>query len=232
MFPAYSQGGRFSLHRAGERQRGAILFPRKENSPPYTPQEKGTRGLPPRPRTLAVSILKSCSACGIGCGVHGFAMNPCISLLLSTAPYYREARVTVVGRQTAYRMRHCCARRIDKTGGRRKLLRISTRWAERHPQGVCRIRKASEPPTAAQQRIIGAETSRIAKSLAASVSDAATQAVDSASVAALRAAGLQWRGQGAGPLAFSWGSKGDILSRERISPFFRTPHGTGYPFTL
>ena len=26
------------------------------------------------------------------------------------------------------------------------------------------------------------------------------------------------RGQGAGPLAFSWGSKGDILSRERISP--------------
>ena len=29
------------------------------------------------------------------------------------------------------------------------------------------------------------------------------------------------RGQGAGPLAFSWGSKGDILSRERISPFSR-----------
>ena len=34
------------------------------------------------------------------------------------------------------------------------------------------------------------------------------------------------RGQGAEPLAFSWGSKGDILSRERISPFgvaARTP---------
>ena len=29
------------------------------------------------------------------------------------------------------------------------------------------------------------------------------------------------RGQGAGPLAFSWGFKGDILSRERISPLFR-----------
>ena len=159
---------------------------------PLDPQEKGTRGLPPRPRTLAVSILKSCSACGIGCGAHGFAMNPCISLLLSTAPYYREARVTFAWRRTACGMWHCCARRIDKTGGRRELLRTSTRWAER-------------------QRIIGAETSRIAKSLAASVSDAATQAVDSASVAALRAAGLQWRGQGAGPLAFSWGSKGDIL---------------------
>nr|DAX88168.1 MAG TPA: hypothetical protein [Caudoviricetes sp.] len=36
-----------------------------------------------------------------GCGVHGFAMNPYVSLRLATAPYYREARVTVVGRQTA-----------------------------------------------------------------------------------------------------------------------------------
>ena len=75
--------------------------------------------------------------------------------------------MTVVGRQTAYRMRHCCARRIVETGGRRELLRTSTRWAERHPQGVCRIRKASEPPTAAQQRIIGAEANRIAASNAA-----------------------------------------------------------------
>ena len=51
--------------------------------------------------------------------------------------------MTVVGRQTAYRMRHCCACRIDKTAGRRKLLRTSTRWAER-------------------QRIVGAEANRIA----------------------------------------------------------------------
>ena len=214
------------------RIKGGYSLSAEREYPPFNPPRERTRGLPPRPRTLAVSILKSCSACGIGCGVHGFAMNPCISLLLSTAPYYREARVTFAWRRTACGMWHCCARRIDKTGGRRELLRTSTRWAERHPQGVYRIRKAAKPPTAAQQRIIGAETSRIAKSLAASVSDAATQAVDSASVAALRAAGLQWRGQGAGPLAFSWGSKGDILSRERISPFFRTPHGTGYPFTL
>ena len=70
--------------------------------------------------------------------------------------------MTVVGRQTACRMRHCCARRIVETGGRRKLGCTSTRWAERHPQGVCRIRKASEPPTAAQQRMIEAEASRIA----------------------------------------------------------------------
>ena len=36
--------------------------------------------------------------------------------------------------------------------------------------------------------------------------------------AALQAANPQWRGQGAAPLAFSWGSKGAILSRERMAP--------------
>ena len=101
-----------------------------------------------------------------GCGVHGFAMNPCELLLRSTAPYCREARVTFAWRQTACEMRHCCARRIVETGGRRKLLR-TPRWAERHPQGVCRIRKAAEPPTAAQQRMIVAEANRIAASNAA-----------------------------------------------------------------
>ena len=45
--------------------------------------------------------------------------------------------------------------------------------------------------------------------------------------AALQAANPQWRGQRAGPLAFSWGSKGDILSRERISPLSAAPHGVG-----
>ena len=70
--------------------------------------------------------------------------------------------MTFVRRQTAYRMRHCCARRIDEYSGRRKLVRTPTRSAERHPQGVCRIRKAAEPPTAAQQRIIEAEANRLA----------------------------------------------------------------------
>ena len=70
--------------------------------------------------------------------------------------------MTLPRRQTACQMRHCCARRIVETGSRRKLGCTSTRWAERHPQGVCRIRKAAEPPTAAQQRMIGAEANRLA----------------------------------------------------------------------
>ena len=54
------------------------------------------------------------------------------------------------------------ARRIVGTGGRRELGCTSIRWTERHPQGVCRIRKAAEPPTAAQQRVVEAEANRIA----------------------------------------------------------------------
>ena len=67
----------------------------------------------------------------------------CESLPVATAPYYREARVTFPRRQTAYRMRHCFARRIDECSGRRELLRTSTRSAER-------------------QRIIEAEANRLA----------------------------------------------------------------------
>ena len=85
-------------------------------------------------------------------------MNPYVSIYPSTAPYYREARVTVERRQTACRMRHCYARRIDETGGKRKLVSTPTRSAER-------------------QRIIEVEANRIVKPMAASVSNAATQAL-------------------------------------------------------
>ena len=104
-------------------------------------------------------------------------MSPYDSFSFATAPYSREARVTTARRQTACRMRHYCTRRIDECLGRRKSGCTATRLAERHPQGACRIRKAAEPPTAAQQRIIEAEASRIAEPMAVSVSNTATQAV-------------------------------------------------------
>ena len=85
-------------------------------------------------------------------------MNPCDSTHPATAPYYREARVTVERRQTACRMRHYCTRRIDECLGRRKLGCTATRLAER-------------------QRILEAEASRIAEPMAVSVSNTATQAV-------------------------------------------------------
>ena len=98
---------------------------------------------PKRNFTLAVCSSKSCTRCAIRCGVHGFAMNPCDSTHPATAPYYREARVTVERRQTACGMRHCFARRIEECHGRRKLSCTPTRWAER-------------------QRIIEAEANRLA----------------------------------------------------------------------
>ena len=124
------------------RGKGGYSLSQKENIP-LTPPRERTRGEPPRPPTLQVWGLKSCAACGIRCGVHGFAMNPCDSLPTATAPYYREARVTFARRQTACRMRHCCARRIVETGGRRELGCTATRLAER-------------------QRIVGAEANRLA----------------------------------------------------------------------
>ena len=68
--------------------------------PPWTP--KRTRGEGPSPPDIgSLNLEKNCSACGIRCGVHGFAMNPYYSLPLATAPYYREARVTFPRRRTA-----------------------------------------------------------------------------------------------------------------------------------
>ena len=136
-FPARAREGE---RRARRGTKGGILFPKR--IPPLNPPEKG-EGSTPRPPTLAVYSLNDCTRCAIGCGVHGFAMNPCELLLRSTAPYYREARVTFPRRQTACGIRHCCARRIDECSGRRKLVCTTARQAER-------------------QRIVGAEASRLA----------------------------------------------------------------------
>ena len=82
----------------------------------------------------------------------------------------------------------------------------------------CRYFARSLPPDKRHSRLTivrrGCKRSR----LAGVHGEAMYTAPDSAGCAALRAARLQWRGQGARPLAFSWGSKGDILSRERIPP--------------
>ena len=164
---SHLRGARSSPHRVGMRQGGMFSFLGKRTSPLTPPKRKGRGAFPLDPAHWQFVARRAARAAQCRCGVHGFAMNPCESLPLSTAPYYREARVTFAWRQTACQMRHCCARRIVETGSRRKLGCTSTRWAERHPQGVCRIRKAAEPPTAAQHRMIGAEANRIAASNAA-----------------------------------------------------------------
>ena len=88
----------------GNGQRGPFSHVREW--PPLDPPRE-RKGLCPLTPPLQASSSKSCEACGIRCGVHGFAMNPYVSLRLATAPYYREARVTFPWRQTACGMRHC-----------------------------------------------------------------------------------------------------------------------------
>ena len=147
---------------------------------------------------MAVCSLKSCTRCAIGCGVHGFAMNPCESLPVATAPYYREARVTFAWRQTAYRMRHCFARRIEECHGRRKLSCTSIRWAER-------------------QRIIGAEANRLA------TPNAATPRAGSRIPEAQRSFKL-WTAN----LSLSLGvPKGPFSFAKENGPFDSLPHGVG-----
>ena len=108
------------------------------------------------------------------CGVHGFAMNPCESSPLATAPYYREARVTLLRRQTACRMRHCCARRIDECLGRRRLVCTSTRLAERQRMieaeanrlaMLTRLRRARGTFTSETSELFKPETANLSLSL-------------------------------------------------------------------
>ena len=156
--------------------------------PPLTP--KRTQGaLPLDPAHWQFVARRTARAAQCKCGVHGFAMNPYCSLPLATAPYYREARVTFARRRTACRMRHCFARRIVETGGRRELLRTSTRWAER-------------------QRMIGAEANRIA------TLNAATPRAGKCNRQALQLFELL----ACNVKPFSWGFKGGILFHERESP--------------
>ena len=107
--------------------------------------------------------------------------------------------MTFARRQTACGMRHCCARRIDETGGRRELGCTSTRLAE-------------------QQRMIGAEANRIAMLTRLR----RAQEVQSASIAALRAARLHCEFS-------LGGCKGGVslFEKEIPLPYPRPPHQVG-----
>ena len=96
ILPHYA-GGESGVRAAA--QKGAILFHKREWPPLDPPRER--KGPCPLTPPLSALGLKSCTRCAIGRGVHGFAMNPYVSTHPATAPYYREARVTLPRRQTA-----------------------------------------------------------------------------------------------------------------------------------
>ena len=123
-------------------QRPLAAAPLRRRAPPLRPRPPvlapgrgyfvfAAAGLGIAPPAGGAKGLPGCTRCAIGCGVHGFAMNPCDSTHPATAPYCREARVTLARRQTACGMRHCFARLIEECHGRRKLSCTPTRWVER-----------------------------------------------------------------------------------------------------
>ena len=75
--------------------RGAILFPRKENGPPYTPQEKGIR--------LAVSDLNDSYASGMGMPARGGAAFS-VAIRLASASIIRCRSAHLVGVQPNSRL--------------------------------------------------------------------------------------------------------------------------------
>ena len=139
----------------GMRERGPFSHVREW--PPLDPprERKGPCPLTPHIGSQALEELRSLR---IALRCTWLRHEPLRFVACCNRALLREARVTLPRRRTACRMRHCYARRIDETGGKRKLVSTPTRSAER-------------------QRIIEAEANRIVKPMAASVSNAATQAL-------------------------------------------------------
>ena len=136
----------------------------------YSLSQKRISPLEPQEKDFILSDcgLKNCTRCTIRCLLDDVSKRFDFSSIFAVAlPACRRSYAISVYFGfyqfcCCLPRRHCCARRDMRTIGRRRLGCTPTRSAERHPQGVCRIRKASEPPTAAQQRMMGAEASRIA----------------------------------------------------------------------
>ena len=179
--------------------------------------KENARGGPSTP-TLAVCSLNDCTTPQCKCSVHGFAMNPYVSLRLATAPYYREARVTVARRQTACRMRRLAlapalmGAPVDGDWGR-----TAARLAERHPQGCA----ASVKSDKCQQRSATADNRSRGKSYSNTQRGSARYGqCNRQALQPLRAARLQWK-------PFSWGFKGVILFCKRMAPLSRSLRGAG-----
>ena len=173
---------------------------------PLEPQEKGF--------ALADWHLKSCAACGIRC-LPGVVSKRLGLLLSSLSLCLRFGSLTQFP-PTLDLYRFAIACRGGFAGARR-----STHYQDDMHCQMIRLHQNKMSRAAADDRSRGKSYSSSKRGFAA------RREVQSASIAPLRAARLQWRGQGAESLAFSWGCKGDILSRERISPLTAPLRGAG-----
>ena len=100
--------------------RGILSF--SKVSIPLEPPRERTRGLAPRPRTLAVCSSKSCTRCAVWVRCTWLRHGSLRFVTTRNRALLREARVTIARRRTAC-WRHCCAHRgtgakNDRVSGR------------------------------------------------------------------------------------------------------------------
>ena len=148
------------------------------------------------------------------------------AIRFASAPIIRCC--AAVGGSAALRMRHtpcgCRSAHLVEVRSNHHLPPVSTMRRAKQ----CRYFASSLPPSKRHSRLTTVRRGWLSgRDSQGFMAKPCTPHPHCAARAALQAANPQWRGQGAGPLAFSWGSKGDILSRERISPLSAAPHGVG-----
>ena len=194
-----------ALHEA----KGVFSFA-KENTPFGTPRER---------LRLAVSDLNDSYASGMGMPARGGAALS-VAIRFASAPTIRCC--AAVGGSDALRMRHtpcgCRSAHLVEVRSNSRLPPVSTMRRAKQ----CRYFASSLPPSKRHSRLT---TVRRGCCQVATRRDSWRSHVHRTYIAQrvqffkLQTANV--RGQGARPLAFSWGFKGDILSRERISPLSR-----------
>ena len=159
--------------------RGAVLFPRKENSPPYTPQEKGT--------PLPACSSKECGAWGMGV--------PCVAALLHSPPLVLQddlpllllsAAALPISRQYSlipvYRGTQQCGERSNAAFGRQSAAEVTSLAPHGVRRGCDRLRLAEDSWRSHVHRTYTPQAGQSFKLQTANV-----------------------RGRGGRPLAFLWG---------------------------
>ena len=182
---------------------------------PLEPQEKGF--------ALADWHLKSCAACGIRC-LPGVVSKRLGLLLSSLSLCLRFGSVTQFP-PTLDLYRFAIACRGGFAGARRVDCTIGRKWfdyapAVRTTENACTVDRrklgCTSARSAERQRMLGAEANRLAKPMAASAAMPPRRHFHSAGAALLQAPSCRCE-------PFSWGSKGDILFREREYPPYSAP---------
>ena len=183
---------RVSLRRAGERVKGGYSLSRKRITPFKSPKRKVL--------TLQASSSKSCDACRLHFPARGIAAFS-VAIRFASAPIIRCRSAHLVEVQPNFRLpEHFTMRRAQQC-----------RYFARSLPPM----RTSLAPHDSKARLRTATTRR------SFMAKPCTPHPHCAARAVIQAANPQCRGSRGTPLAFSWGFKGAILSRERMASLIR-----------